>query len=285
MGSLDGKVAFVTGAARGMGQSHVLALAKEGADIVMVDISENIGSVPYNLATAEELEQTRAEIEAMDRRVIAADADVRDQAQLDAVVAQAVDEFGGIDICIANAGIWSVAPYWEMEEQQWHDMVDINLSGVWRTAKAATPSMIERGGGAIVLISSVNGIEPNTDFAHYTSAKSGVIGLMKAIAFEGGPLNIRCNAILPGVVDTPMNDWQGAYDLFAGHPGGTREDRASGAMHWSILRGRGILPRSAVSNAILWMVSDTGADITGLVVPIDGGHGVLPGFNPVPVRS
>jgi NAD(P)-dependent dehydrogenase (short-subunit alcohol dehydrogenase family) len=260
MGSLDGKVAFITGAARGMGQSHATTLAREGADIVMVDISENIGSVPYDLATADQLEQTRAEVEALGVRVIAANADVRSQEQLDAVVARAVEEFGGIDIYI-------------------------NLSGVWRTAKAATPSMIERGGGAIVLISSVNGLEPNADFAHYTSAKSGVIGLMMAIAFEGGPHNIRCNAICPGVVDTPMNDWQGAYDLFAGKPGGTREDRYAGAMHWSLLKGRGVLPRSAVSNAILWMVADTGEDITGLVVPIDGGHSVLPRFNPSPVRD
>jgi SDR family mycofactocin-dependent oxidoreductase len=285
MGSLDGKVAFITGAARGMGQSHATTLAREGADIVMVDIDENIDSVPYDLATADQLEQTRAEVEALGRRVIAAHADVRRQDQLDAVVARAVEEFGGIDICIANAGIWSIAPYWEMEEQQWQDMVDINLSWVWRTAKAATPSMLERGGGAIVLISSVNGLEPNASFAHYTSAKAGVIGLMMAIAFEGGPHNIRCNAICPGVVDTPMNDWQGAYDLFAGKPGGTREDRYAGAMHWSLLKGRGVLPRSAVSNAILWMVADTGEDITGLVVPIDGGHSVLPRFNPEPVRS
>jgi NAD(P)-dependent dehydrogenase (short-subunit alcohol dehydrogenase family) len=186
-----------------------MTLAREGADIVMVDIDENIDSVPYDLATADQLEQTRAEVEALGVRVIAARADVRHQDQLDAVVTQAEEEFGGVDICIANAGIWSIAPFWEMHEQQWQDMVDINLSGVWRTAKAATASMIERGGGAIVLISSVNGIEPNADFAHYTSAKSGVIGLMMAIAFEGGPHNIRCNAICPGVVDTPMNDWQG----------------------------------------------------------------------------
>jgi SDR family mycofactocin-dependent oxidoreductase len=285
MGSLDGKVALITGAARGMGQSHAVTLAAEGADIVLVDVPSGVDSVPYPLATSEQLEEVKAEVEALDRRVIAAEADVRSQEALDAVVAQAVDELGGIDICVANAGIWSIAPYWEMSEEQWGDMIDINLSGLWRTAKAATPSMIERGGGAIVLISSVNGIEPNTDFAHYTSAKAGVIGLMKAIAFEGGPLNIRCNAICPGVVDTPMNDWQGAYDLFAGHEGGTRDDRAAGSMHWSVLKGRGILPRSAVSNAILWMVADTGADVTGLTVPIDGGHGVLPGFNPAPVRS
>jgi NAD(P)-dependent dehydrogenase (short-subunit alcohol dehydrogenase family) len=108
---------------------------------------------------------------------------------------------------------------------------------------------------------------------------------MRSIAFEAGPHNIRCNAICPGVIDTPINDWQGAYDLMAGGPGGTREHRAQGASHWSILRGRGVLPPSAVSNAILWLVADSGADVTGVVLPIDGGHGVLPGFNPTPIRT
>jgi SDR family mycofactocin-dependent oxidoreductase len=285
MGSLDGKVAFITGGARGMGRSHALTLAKEGADIVITDLAANVDSVPYDLASQDDLERTAADVEALDRRVIAEKADVRDQAQLDAVVARATQELGGIDICIANAGIWSLAPYWEMDEHKWQDMIDINLSGVWRTAKAVTPGMIERGGGAIVMISSVNGLEPGADFAHYVSAKHGVIGLMRSVAFEGGPHNIRCNAICPGVIDTPINDWQGAYDLMAGGPGGTRDDRAQGASHWSILRGRAVLPTSAVSNAIVWLVSDTGADVTGVVLPIDGGHGVLPGFNHAPIRS
>jgi NAD(P)-dependent dehydrogenase (short-subunit alcohol dehydrogenase family) len=225
----------------------------------------------------------KAEVEALDRRCIAAAGDVRDQARLDEIVAEGIAEFGGIDICVANAGIWSVSPYWEMDDQTWDEMIGINLTGVWRTAKAVTPNMIEHGGGAIVLISSINGIEPNKDFAHYTSAKAGVIGLMMAIAYEGGPHNIRCNAILPGVVDTPMNTWQGGLDLFAGHEGGTMEDRARGAKYWSLLRGRGVLPRSTVSEAILWMVADSGADITGLSVPVDGGHSVLPRFNGDPV--
>jgi SDR family mycofactocin-dependent oxidoreductase len=283
MGRLDGKIALITGGGRGMGQSHAVTLAREGADIIIIDAPGEIPSVPYGVGTEEDLASVKAEVEALDRRCIAAAGDVRDQARLDEIVAEAIAEFGGIDICVANAGIWSVSPYWEMSDQTWDEMVGINLTGVWRTAKAVTPSMIERDGGAIVLISSINGIEPNKDFAHYTAAKAGVIGLMMAIAYEGGPLNIRCNAILPGVVDTPMNSWQGGLDLFAGHEGGTMEDRARGSKYWSALRGRGILPRSAVSEAILWMVADSGADITGLTVPIDGGHSILPRFNGDPV--
>jgi SDR family mycofactocin-dependent oxidoreductase len=285
MGSLQGKVALITGGARGMGRSHALTFAREGADVVITDLSANVDSVPYDLASADDLEKTRADVEGLGVRVIAETVDVRHQDQLDGIVARATEELGGIDICIANAGIWSLAPYWEMDEQKWQDMIDVNLSGVWRTAKAVTPGMIERGGGAIIMISSVNGLEPNADFCHYVSAKHGVIGLMRSVAFEGGPHNIRCNAICPGVIDTPINDWQGAYDLMAGHPGGTKEHRAQGASHWSVLRGRSVLPPAAVSNAITWLVSDAGADVTGVVLPIDGGHGVLPGFNPTPIRN
>jgi SDR family mycofactocin-dependent oxidoreductase len=283
MGRLDGKVALVTGGGRGMGQSHAVTFAREGADVVIIDAPEQLSSVPYDLGTEDDLASVKAEVEALDRRCIAATADVRDQARLDEIVAGAIAELGGIDICVANAGIWSVSPYWEMTDQTWDEMIGVNLTGVWRTAKAVTPNMIERGGGAIVLISSINGVEPNKDFAHYTAAKAGVIGLMMAIAYEGGPLNIRCNAILPGVVDTPMNSWQGGLDLFAGHEGGTMEDRAQGSKYWAALRGRGIIPRSAVSEAILWMVADSGADVTGLTVPIDGGHSILPRFNGQPV--
>lgn len=283
MGRLDGKVALITGGGRGMGQSHAVTFAREGADVVIIDAPGQIASVPYAMGTEEDLASVKAEVEALDRRCIAAAGDVRDQARLDEIVAEAVSELGGIDICVANAGIWSVAPYWEMTDQIWDEMVGTNLTGVWRTAKAVTPNMLARGGGAIVLISSINGIEPNKDFAHYTAAKAGVIGLMMAIAYEGGPHNIRCNAILPGVVDTPMNTWQGGLDLFAGHEGGTMEDRERGAKYWAALRGRGVLPRAAVSEAILWMVADSGADITGLTIPVDGGHTILPRFNGDPV--
>lgn len=283
MGRLAGKVALITGGARGQGRSHALTFAREGADIVLIDAPQPTDHVLYELGTTEQLAEVEAEVQALGRRVIAKAADVRHQDQLDAVVEQAVAEFGGVDICIANAGIWTFAKYWEMEDSQWQEMLNINLSGVWRTAKAVTPAMIDCGGGSIIFTSSIAALEGNYDYAHYGAAKAGVIGLMKSVAFEAGQFNIRCNAVCPGIIDTPMNDWPGAWDFFAGEPGGTPEDRAKNALYWSALKGRGLLPASSISNAMLWLASDESSDVSGIAIPIDGGHRVLPGYNHNPV--
>jgi SDR family mycofactocin-dependent oxidoreductase len=281
---LDGKVALITGGARGQGRSHALTLAAQGADIILADAIVNVDSVPYALATPDDLAETAAAVEALGRRVLAIEADVRDQAQLDEAVARGIAELGQIDILLANAGVWGMAPFWKLTEQQWQDMIDIDLSGVWRSAKAVAPHMIERQQGVIVMTSSANGVEAGHDYAHYVAAKHGVIGLMKSVALELGSHNVRCHVVCPGIVDSPMNDWPGAYDLFKGGPGGTPEDRKQGAGHWSVLARRNLLPTSAISQAILFLVSDASADLSGVVLPIDGGHTILPGFNPEPVR-
>lgn len=283
MGTLDGKVALVTGAARGQGRSHALKLAREGADIVLADMCKDVASIPYPMGTEEDLAQTAADIEALDRRVVSAQVDIRSQEQLDALVEQAVAELGRIDILVANAGIWSSAPYWEMTDEQWGDTIDTNLTGTWRSAKAVTPQMIEQGGGAIVLVSSVAGFEAGYDYAHYTAAKHGVLGLMKNFALEGGPHNIRCNAICPGLMDTVMNDNPAAYDMFFGKEGGSSEDRLNGAAYWNLLAKRNILPTEQSSNAVHYLVSDASADVTGIYITVDAGHSVLPGANPEPV--
>lgn len=170
------------------------------------------------------------QVEALDRRVVAVDADVRDQGALDAAVARGISEFGRIDILIANAGIWTQAPFWEITDQQWDKMIGVNLTGVWKSAKAVAPHMIERRSGSIVITSSANGIEPGRNYAHYVTAKHGVIGLMKNIALELAPYGIRCNSINPGAIRTPMTDHQAAWDMFAGHEGGTEagHHRATG---------------------------------------------------------
>jgi SDR family mycofactocin-dependent oxidoreductase len=267
-----------------MGRAHAVALAREGADVVACDLLDEIASVPYGLARAEDLRETADEVERLGRRVIAAEVDVRDQGQLDGLVARTIDELGGVDILVANAGIWSMDPFWQLTDEKWQDMIDVNLTGVWRSAKAVAPHMIERRRGAMVLISSSNGLEGASAYAHYVAAKHGVIGLMRSIALELGPHDVRCNAVCPGTIDTPINNWQGAYDMMAGRPGGTREDLVEGTRHWSILAGRSVLPATAVSNAVVWLVSDESADITGVALPVDGGHMILPGFNPAPSR-
>jgi SDR family mycofactocin-dependent oxidoreductase len=285
MTDLTGRVALVTGAARGQGRSHALALAAAGCDIIATDICEPVATAPYDLATAQDLADTARDIEALDRRVVSMAADIRSSAALDAAVAEGLAQFGQLDILVANAGIWALGRLWELTDDQWQDVIDIDLTGSWRSIKAVVPAMIEGRGGSIVLTSSVNGFEAGAGMGHYVAAKHGVLGLMRTAALELGAFNIRCNAVCPGIVDTKMNDWPGAYDMMAGGPGGTPQDRQYAAHNWSALAGRGLLNPASVSKAVLWLASDDSADVTGVALPIDGGHAILPGVNPDPVRD
>ncbi|WP_019875778.1 mycofactocin-coupled SDR family oxidoreductase [Sporichthya polymorpha] len=285
MGLLDGKVALVTGAARGQGRAHALTCAREGADVIAVDVPGELPSVPYPLGTAEELAETARLVEDHDRRVLTAAADVRDQAALDAVVAQGVAELGRIDILVANAGIWTRAPFWELTDAQWEEMIAVNLTGVWRCAKAVAPHMMERRTGSIVVISSANGVEPGQNYAHYCAAKHGVIGLMKNLALELAPFGVRCNAICPGAIDTPMVNQPAVYDMFAGRKGGTREDMLAGGHAFHALRGTGFLDPQVIADAALFLNSDLAAAITGATLPVEAGHLLLPGLNLAPVMA
>src|ERR1700730_4124464 len=195
-GRVAGKVAFITGAARGQGRSHAIRLAQEGADIIAVDLAGQIGSVPYPMATPDDLAETVKEVEALDRRIVATQADVRDYAAVKAALDDGVAQLGRLDIVSANAGISSVGPAVELPEQTWQDMIDTNLTGVWHTAKAAIPHLIAGGrGGSIVLTSSAAGLMAYPNVAHYVSAKHGVVGLMKTLALELAPHMIRVNSV------------------------------------------------------------------------------------------
>ncbi|MFC9471963.1 mycofactocin-coupled SDR family oxidoreductase [Nocardia sp. NPDC056952] len=285
MGLLDGKVALITGAARGQGRAHAVTCAREGADVIVVDIAGQLSTVPYPMGTGDELAETVELVEKQGRRAFAVEADVRDQAALDQAVAQGIAAFGKIDILIANAGIWTRKPFWELTDEDWEQMIGVNLSGVWRSAKAIAPHMIERQAGSIVVVSSANGLEPGMNYAHYVSAKHGVIGLMKNIALELAPHGVRCNAICPGAIDTPMIDNQSAYDLFAGGPGGNRAHLDEGAYHFNALKATSVLDPQVIADTALYLNSDLASVVTGAVIPVDAGHGLLTGFNPVPVRS
>jgi SDR family mycofactocin-dependent oxidoreductase len=203
MGRVEGKVALITGAARGQGRSHALRLAEEGADIIAVDVCGQLDTVPYAMATEADLEETAKQVEDRDRRILTRQADVRDLGQLQAAVADGVSEFGHLDIVCANAGIGSMGPAWELSEETWQDMIDVNLTGVWKTVKAVIPQMIEQGtGGSIVLTSSIFGVQAGANVAHYVAAKHGVTGLMRALAVELAPHRIRVNSVHPTTVDT-----------------------------------------------------------------------------------
>jgi SDR family mycofactocin-dependent oxidoreductase len=279
---LEGKVALVTGAARGQGRAHALTLARHGAHIIAVDIADQISTVPYPLSTVDDLAATADGVENLKRRVLSVRADVRSQEQIDRAVNEGLAEFGQIDILIANAGIWSIAPFWELSESQWSDMIEINLGGIWRSAKAVAPHMMTRKSGAMVMTSSMNGFEPGTGYAHYVAAKHGVIGLMKNVALELAPYGIRCNAICPGAVDTPMLNWQGAYDLLAGHESGSREDALESGRSFHALSGVTLLDPQVSADAALWLVSEGAAAVTGVALPVDAGHLLLLGTNRAP---
>lgn len=284
MGMLEGKVAFITGGARGQGRAHAVTCAREGADVVLVDIADQLETVPYDMATPEDLAETVRQVEALDRRAVAKVADVRSQDQLDEAVSAGIAELGKIDLLIANAGIWTRAPFWEITEQSWDEMIGTNLTGVWKSAKAVAPHMMERGSGSIVLTSSINGLEPGVNYAHYISAKHAVVGLMKSIALELAPHGIRCNSVHPGAILTGMTDNQSGYDMFAGHEGGTKEDMMEGGYSFGALKGTTFLPPQAIADTALYLNSDLAATVTGVTIPVDAGHLLLPGMNLNPTK-
>ena len=285
MGLLDGMVALITGAARGQGRAHAITSAREGADVIVVDINDQLESVPYAMATSEDLDQTVKQVEALDRRALALTVDVRNQAQLDDAVARGLAQFGQIDILIANAGIWTVTPFWELTDQQWDEMIGVNLTGVWKSAKAVAPHMIERQTGSIVITSSVNGLEPGMNYAHYVAAKHGVIGLMKNIALELAPHGIRCNSINPGAILTPMTNHQSAWDRHAGHPGGIEQNLMEGGYRFHALKGTSYMDPQVIADTALYLNSNLAAKVTGVTIPVDAGHMLLSGFNHAPVHE
>ncbi|MGY1620752.1 mycofactocin-coupled SDR family oxidoreductase [Geodermatophilus sp. SYSU D00965] len=284
MGMLDGKVALITGGARGQGRAHATTCAREGADVVLVDIADQLETVPYEMATKADLDETVRQVEALDRRALAVTADVRSQEQVDEAVRRGLAEFGQIDILIANAGIWTQGAFWELSDQAWDEMIGVNLTGVWKSAKAVAPHMIERQTGSIVITSSINGLEPGMNYAHYVAAKHAVVGLMKNIALELAPHGVRCNSIHPGAIKTPMTDHQGAWDMFAGHEGGTEADMIEGGYSFHALKGTTFMDPQVIADTALYLNSGLAAKVTGVTIPVDAGHMILPGINTAPVR-
>jgi (+)-trans-carveol dehydrogenase len=273
-GRVEGKVAFVTGAARGQGRSHAIRLAEEGADIIAIDLAAQVDSVPYAMATPDDLAQTVKEVEALDRRIVATQADVRDYGAVKAAVDDGVAQLGRLDIVAANAGIFSFGRADVLEEQTWQDMIDVNLTGVWHAAKAAIPHLKAGGhGGSMILTSSTAGLMPFENMAHYTSAKHGVVGLMRVLAVELAPDFIRVNSVHPTSVNTDMIQNSATYELFA--PDLTPEQRTKDVLGerfqtLNALPIRWVEPRD-ISNAVLFLASDEARYITGITLPVDAG--------------
>jgi SDR family mycofactocin-dependent oxidoreductase len=266
MGKLDGQVAFITGAARGQGRSHAVRLAKEGADIIAVDICAQISSVTYAMSTPDDLAQTVKEVEGLDRRIVARVADVRDVDALRSALDEGIAELGVPRIVLANAGIGVGGP--NSTDQDWHDVIAVNLTGVFNTGRIAIPHMIEADqGGAIVLTSSTAGLlgvaTNEIGLLGYTAAKTGVVGLMRSWANYLGPHNIRVNAIAPTGVRTPMAANVSLEKLIEYNPPLARAMQNALPVE--------MVEASDISNAIAWLVSDEGRYITGTVLPVDAG--------------
>jgi SDR family mycofactocin-dependent oxidoreductase len=286
MGLLDGKVALITGGSRGQGRAHAVTCAREGADVVIVDTLDQIDTVQYPMAQQSDFDETVRQVEALDRRIVPVVGDVRKQADLDAAVSKGIAELGRIDILIANAGVFSLAPAHELTDEQWDDMIAVNLTGVWKSAKAVLPHMMENGGGSIVMTSSINGLEPGANYVHYCAAKFGVVGIMKTLALEYAPHGIRVNSLHPGAILTPMTSWQGAWDMMSGKPAGegTEDDMLEAGYHFHALKGQGFLSPQRIADAALFLNSDLASSITGVTLPVDAGHLLIPGVNMNPVK-
>jgi SDR family mycofactocin-dependent oxidoreductase len=272
MGRVSGKVAFITGAARGQGRAHAIRLAEEGADIVAVDVCEQLGSVEYPMATPEDLAETAKLVEERDRRVLTRQVDVRNLAGMKTVVEEAVAEFGGIDIVIANAGIATLAPSWELTEEAVQEMVDVNFIGVWKTTTATIPAMIERGrGGSIILTSSIAGLHGFSNLSHYCGAKHGVTGLMKALAIECAPYNIRVNSLHPGFANTPMVNNDVFKALFRPDLENPTENDLSEVTRSLNAMDVRWLEAIDLANAVLWLASDEARYVSGTTQVVDAG--------------
>ena len=268
------RTVFITGAARGMGRAHALAFAREGARLVLCDACRQYNTVPYALTQPEELASLASEIEQMGRPVLAEQVDVTDLAAMSALAERAQRELGPIDILVANAGLYSFAPSWELTEEQWDETVNVDLKGVWITCKVCIPQMLSRRSGKIICISSTAGLKGMAHLAHYVAAKHGVLGLVKTLAIELAPYNINVNAVCPTSVDTAMCRNQALYDAFAGGPGplATYEHMLELMNQLNLFPDRNLLPPEAISAAVLWLASDEARHLTGCALPVDAGY-------------
>ena len=273
-GRVEGKVAFITGAARGQGRSHAVRLAQEGADIIAVDICAPIDSVTaYPLASPEDLEETVRLVEALDRRIVAVQADVRNEAALRSALDEGVAQLGRLDFVVANAGIFEIAKPTEVTSQAWDDIIAVNLTGVWNTCKVALPHLIAGGnGGSIVLTSSTAGLKGTANMVHYTASKHGVVGIVLGLTRDLGPHRIRINSVHPTSVDTQMIQNDEMYRLFEpANPNPTRESAEPVFLGINALPVPWVEPVD-ISNAVLFLCSDEARYISGVTLPVDAGN-------------
>jgi len=267
----EGEVALVTGAARGQGRSHALALARAGATVVLVDAPEPIATTPYPLSTAEDLAQTAKEIVAEGGRCLSFTADVRSHSRMCEVVRDTVAELGRLDMVLANAGVYSVGTVHDLTEQQWREVIDVNLTGVFHTIQASLEPLAAAPRGRIVATASGMGRRGGANIAHYVASKWGVIGLVKSVAIEVAPSGITCNAVLPMVVNTTMIQNEPTYRLFAPHIEDPGVEDAKPGFGSSNPMGVPWVEPSNITDAVMFLLSDKARYISGEALNISAG--------------
>jgi SDR family mycofactocin-dependent oxidoreductase len=270
--SLEGRVALITGAARGQGRAHAVRLASEGADIVAVDVCAPVSAtVRYPAATSEELVETARAVENSGRKALVREVDIRNLADLQQLVVDTVDQFGRLDVVVANAGVLSYGRLWEMSEEHWDTVIDVNLSGTWRTLRAVVPAMIKLGnGGSIIIVSSTTGLKATPGNGHYSASKHGLVGLTNALAVELGEYGIRVNSIHPYAVSTPMATSEEMLTFLAEHPSylhslSPMPFRAIGAPEE-------FMTPEDVADVVAWLAGEGSATMSGSQVVVDRGY-------------
>jgi SDR family mycofactocin-dependent oxidoreductase len=264
-GRVEGKVAFITGAARGQGRSHAVRLAEEGADIIAVDALVDYASIQYPMASRADLDETVGLVEKLGRRIVASKADVRRPGELRAALDAGVAEFGRLDVVVANAGICSAQAWNEVSPEVWQDTIDTNLTGAWHTMTLAVPHLLAVGGGSIIAISSAAGLKGLPFYAPYVAAKHGLVGLARSLANELGQQRIRVNTVHPAGVATPMSAGLTAMQpLLERNP-------LLGPIFMNSYPIELAEPRD-VSNVVLFLASDEARYVTGLEFAVDAGN-------------
>ena len=275
-GTLEGRVAFVTGAARGQGRAHAVRLAAEGADVVAIDVCGPVSdTITYPPATSEELAETVSAIEATGRKVLAREVDIRDLAAQQQVVADAIEQFGRLDVVVANAGVLSWGRMFEMSEDQWDSVIDVNLNGTWRTLRATVPAMIEAGnGGSIIVVSSSAGLKATPGNSHYAASKHGLVAITNSLALEVGEYGIRVNSIHPYSIGTPMVEPEAMMEIFGKYP---TYIHSFSPMPFHPVNHEGkkglqeFMTAEEVSDVVAWLAGDGSATISGSQIAVDRG--------------
>jgi SDR family mycofactocin-dependent oxidoreductase len=276
-GRLAGKVAIITGAARGIGRAVALAFAREGAAVVGIDIGGSVTStIEVEPATADELAETGRLVEAAGGGWLAETLDQRDIGALRAAAARAVSRFGGIDVLFANAGIQAFKPLLDMEDADWHDQIDVNLNGTANALRAVAPHIVERGGGRIILTSSTQGRHGTKYGSSYSASKWGILGLMKSAALELGEHGITVNAVVPGLIDTPLTRHRQRYaqavdDLDSGKPTQALEADAEAKLLAKTPLGVPWIAPEDVAPVVVFLASDEARMVSGAAYDVTGG--------------